>query len=214
MNFVKKLSSLFLLSSFLLACAPATPDSPPPIVDVYATPAAQPWLTKLFDCAASASATLNVTPDAPDILLRLGEPQGLSTPAFQVDTEEILIVVNRLNPLGNLTLEQARALFAGAEQGDASLQVWVYAQGQDVQGVFDQAVMEGRSVASNARLAVTPQQMSDALNSNVNALGILPRHWKMGDTREVLNVASVPVLAITPSEPVGIVRDLSACLQN
>jgi hypothetical protein len=208
---MKRLFLSLLLLTVLTACGTPTPQAVPTI-NVYATSAAQPWLSELYDCAASASVTLNVTPDAPDIFLRLGEPQGLVTPAFKVDTEEILVVVNRLSPVQNLTIEQARALFEG--QGDASLQIWVYAQGEDAQGAFEQAVMEGRSVASNARLAVDPQQMSDVLNANINAVGVLPRHWKMGDTREVLTVASVPVLAITLSEPTGVVRDLIACLQK
>lgn len=206
------LTALIILG--LAACGTPTPQAEQTI-NVYATPAAQPWLGELYDCAASASVTLNVSPDAPDIFLRLGEPQGLVTPAFQIDTEDILVVVNRLSPVQSLTIEQARALFAGTERGNApQVQVWVYPQGEDTQGAFEQAVMEGRSVASNARLAVDPQHMSEVLNADVNAVGILPRHWMMGELREVLAVASVPVLAITLSEPQGVVRELIACLQK
>ena len=75
-----------------------------------------------------------------DIILRVGEPEFLASPAYQIDTEEILIVTHRQSPVQNLTLEEARALFAG--QGDPSVQVWVYASEEDVQEVFDQFVME------------------------------------------------------------------------
>ena len=151
-------------------------------------------------------------PTTADIVLRVGEPEFLASPAYQIDEEEILIVTHRQSPVQNLTLEEARALFAG--QGDASVQVWVYASEEDVQQVFDQFVMAERSVTSSARLAVNPQEMSDTLVNEANAVGILPRHWKVGDVREVFSVATVPVLAITQSEPQGVIKELIACLQS
>jgi len=150
--------------------------------------------------------------DSPDIFLRLGQPADLATPAFQIDTEDILVVVNKQSPLGNLTLAQVRIIFAG--QGDPSVQVWAYASDADTQGLFETAVMDGRSVASFARLAVSARQMSEALSADANAVGILPRRWMTDQLRELFVAASVPVLALTPSEPAGSVRDLIACLQK
>jgi len=94
------------------------------------------------------------------------------------------------------------------------VQVWVYAAEEDVQEVFDQVVMEGRIVTSSARLAVNPQQMSDTLVHESNAVGILSRHWKVGDARNVYLVASVPVLAQTDLGPQDVVKELIACLQK
>ncbi len=205
---------LFLLSSLILfSCSPSTPAATPQVVTVYSTSAAQPWLPPLYDCAGSF-AVLSRIDDASsaDIVLRVGEPPFLASYAYQIDTEEILIVAHRQSPIQNLTLEGAQALFAG--QGDPSVQVWVYASGEDVQEVFDQVVMTGRSVSSSAHLAVNPQQMSDTLVNESNAVGILPRHWRMGDAREVYSVATVPVLALTNSEPQGVIRELIACLQK
>jgi hypothetical protein len=147
-----------------------------------------------------------------DIVVRVGEPEFLNSPAYQIDREEILIVTHRQSPVQNLTLEDAQKLFAG--QGDPPVQVWVYASGEDVQEVFDQVVMEGKNVSPSARIAVNPQQMSDTLVNEANAVGILPRHWKAGDSREIFTVATVPVLAITNSEPQGVIQDLIACLQK
>jgi hypothetical protein len=151
-------------------------------------------------------------PASAEIVLRVGEPEFLDVSAYQIDTEEILIVAHRQSPVQNLTLEEARALFAG--QGDPAVQVWVYASGEDVQDAFDQVVMAGRSVSASARLAVSPQQMSDTLVNEANTIGILPRHWKAGDTRDVFTVATVPVLALTNSEPQGVIQELIACLQK
>lgn len=206
--------SLFLLSCFILSsCSTGTPPAAPPLVTIYSTSAAQPWLAPSYECAGSSIAIARVEDSSSaDIILRIGEPEFLDTPAYQIDTEEILIVTHRQSPVQNLTLEGARALFAG--QGDDSVQVWVYASGEDVQQVFDQVVMAGRSVISSARLAANPQQMSDTLVNESNAIGILPRHWKVGDAREVFTVAKVPVLAITKSEPQGVIRELIGCMQK
>ena len=207
---MKRFTVLFAILLLTSCASPASTETQ--IVDVYATSAAGPWLSELYDCANAASVILNVTPDSPQILLRVGEPSGLSSPAFQIDTEEILVVVHRQSPVQNLGLKQAQALFGG--QGDPSLQIWVYTQGEDVQDIFEQSVMQSRNITSSARIAINPQQMSDLLNAEVNAVGVLPRHWKMGDTREVFSAGQFPVLAITLSEPESVVKELIACLQK
>jgi hypothetical protein len=205
---------LIILSSFLLfACTPTTPSVTPQLVTVYSTFAAQPWLPPLYECAGTSSVLSRVDdPSAAEIVLRVGEPPLLDSPAFQIDTEEILIVTHRQGPIQNLDLEDVRALFAG--HGDPSVQVWVYAAGEDVQEVFDQTVMAGRSVTPSARIAVHPQQMSDTLVNEPNAVGIMSRHWKVGDTRDVFTVSTVPVLAITNSQPQGVIQELITCLQR
>jgi hypothetical protein len=152
------------------------------------------------------------SPADADISLRLGEPSLLATPAFQIDTEEILVVTHRQSPVQNLAEDAARELFAG--QGDPSVQVWVYASGEDVQRIFEQAVMDGRSVTSSARLATGPQHMSDTLNNTLNTVGILPRRWKVGDSRFVYTIPDVPVLAMVKEEPEGAIQVLIACLQK
>jgi hypothetical protein len=111
-----------------------------------------------------------------------------------------------------MNVDEVRALFSG--QGDLSVQVWVYASDTDVQEVFDQLVMEDRPVASSAMLAATLQQMSDTLNNQPNTVGILPKHWKMGDSRFIYTIPNIPVLAITQNEPQGTIKGLIACLQK
>ncbi|RJP54744.1 MAG: hypothetical protein C4557_02540 [Anaerolineaceae bacterium] len=166
----------------------------------------------LFTCANERSIIVKVTADDPDILLRVGEPKTLVSSAYQIGEEELLIVTHRQSPVQNLTLDEARALFAG--QGDPSVQVWVYPSGLDLQGLFDQFVMEGRGVTSFARVAASPQEMSDLVTSESNAVGILPGRWKAGDVREVFSAGAFPVLAITSEEPQGAVKMLLGCLQG
>jgi len=172
-----------------------------------------PWLVDLYTCAESV-AVINLadSPAEADIRLQVGEPVYLSSFAYQIDEEEILIVTNRQSPIQNLTLEEVQALFAGL--GDPSVQIWVYAPEDDVSKVFDHFVMKGRIAAPSAQVAVNPQQMSDMLNSTPNAVGVLPRHWKAGDVRDVYSVAKVPVLVLTRDEPQGVVNQLIGCLQK
>ncbi len=205
--------SIFLFSSFLLfSCTPAAQTAfPREVVTVYATAAAQPWLTELYTCAEKLPVVLNVNADEPDIYLRIGEPENIISPVYQIDEEEILVVTHRESPVQNLSLEEAQNLFA---QGYPSVQVWVYSSDADVQIVFDQLVMKGRSITSSARVTVSTQDMSDVLNAESNAVGILPRHWKAGNVREVFSAGHVPVLAITNEEPQGVINELLACLQG
>jgi hypothetical protein len=207
----KQFIFLLLLSFIISACASATQIAQTEIVNVYATSAAQPWLKELYSCAENLSATLNITANEPDIFLRVGEPENIISPAFKIDEEEILIVTNRESPVQNLTLAEAQELFA---QGSDSAKVWVYPSDADMQLVFDQLVMKGRSVTSFAKLAASPQQMSDLLNAEKDTVGILPKHWKAGTVREVFSAGIVPVLAITQEEPQGAVRTLISCLQK
>jgi len=209
----KKLFCLLLASFLFYSCAPATqPVSQTQLVTVYATSAAQPWLNELFVCANDLSIALSVNAEQPDIYLRVGEPETLISRAYKIDEEEILIVTHPASPVQNLSLEDAQALFAGL--GDPAVQVWVYESEEDVQIVFGQLVMKGRSVTSFARLATSPQQMSDILNAESNAVGVLPRHGKMGNVRAVFSAGVVPVLAVTKEEPQGVIKSLLSCLQN
>lgn len=209
----RRLSALFLFAFFFLpSCATPQTASPPQVVTAYATSAAIPWLTELYACAEESNAVIEISATSPDVFLRLGEPETLMTPAYQIGEEELLIIVNQESPAQNLTLEEVQAIFAG--RGDLSAQVWVYASGEDLQILFDQVVMKGRAVSSFARVAVNPQKMLEAVSSEPNAIGILPRHsMKSGQAvRDAASLGMAPVLAITRTQADGIVKNLLACI--
>ena len=209
------LCSLILISLLTSSCSNSTPPPTPQVVSVFSSSFTQPWLTELYACAGT-SAIIRLSDSASasvaDIRLQLGEPEWLTGFAYQIDEEEILIVTNRVSPIQSLTLEQAKELFMGL--GNPTVQVWVYASGTDGQNVFEQLVMDGRTVAPSMNIASTPQQMSDILVNQENTVGILPRHWKVGDVRDVFSAGKVPVLALTNVEPQGVVKELIGCLQK
>jgi hypothetical protein len=151
-------------------------------------------------------------PSEADLVLRLGEPDLFAGQAYQVGREQVLVVVNRQSSVQNLTAVEVRDLFAGL--GEPSLQVWVYAAGEDVQAYFSKQVMQGQPLSSQARLATSPGYMSEVVLDTPQAVGILPGRWKAGDVRVVYTLPDVPVLALLPAEPQGGLRELLACLQE
>ncbi len=224
------MSNFFLPLTFcsllLASCSPAAPTAAPEPITVQYSAAAQPWLPGVYDCAGGTpifaeQRAVQYFDSSADLAIRLGEPEQMTTPAFEIGIEEIIVVVHSQNPITNLSLAQVRELFSGrisdwSQLGgpDAPIQVWIYAPGEDIQQAFEAAVMQGAAVTSLARLATSPDGMSQAIASDANAIGILPRRWKAENVREAYVAASVPVLAITSAEPQGAVKDLLACLQE
>jgi PBP superfamily domain len=222
---------LILACSLLSSCFSATPNATPTFaqetIAVQYTAAAVPWLAGLYSCAgvnvviAEQRAADLLDPQAIDLAIRIGQPASLTSPAYQIGSEDILVIVNPQNPIRALDAEQVRGLFDGQvlnwqefNGSDAPVQVWVFSSGEDVQQIFEQTILDGSQVTSTARLAVGPDEMAQAIAGDVNAIGILTRHWKSGDVLAVTTVATEPVLAITRDKPVGAVQELLACLQE
>lgn len=211
---------------FLTSCSPATPTAAAEIITVQYTAAAAPWLVNLYDCAGEN--TILVEQRAADyfdpnmkLAIRIGEPINLDSPAYQIGTEDILVIVNPLNPINRLDGDQVRDLFSGQIQNwkdingtEAAAQVWVFTPSEDVQQIFEQIALRGAPITSLARLAAGPEEMAQAIVSDVNAIGILSRDWITANVASVFTAASVPVLAIPPAEPQGALAELLACLQK
>ena len=205
----------------LIGCAAPPTQIPLDVLNVYATSAAYPWIDGIYVCAPASAAVRLSDPASAEIELRLGEPNHLGSPAFQIGSADMLVVVHPQNGVGSLTLDQVQGLFAGqvTNWGDIGgstvpVLVWTYSSAEDVQVYFDRTVMNGRPVTSLARLAVSSQAMSDSVGSVPGSIGFLPRRLKTGNTSEVLDLPSLPVLATVKAEPQGIVRDLLSCMQS
>ncbi len=203
------------------ACAPVPKPATSQPVKVFASSAAYPWLDEAYRCTSPSMVIDLAPPDDAQVRLAFGEPEQLASPAFQVGTDDLLVVVQPQTAVGNLSLDQVRQVFSGevarwTDVGGADLpiQVWTYAQDEDIQQLFSHLIMQGQPVASFARLAVSAQAMSDSVGSNPGSVGFLPRRWKTGNTNPVLTIPSVPILAVTASPPQGPLRDLIACMQS
>ncbi len=212
---------LGLLGLILLAaCTPSAPSAAPHIVNVYASQAAGPWLADLYRCPSSAVIRLTDAQSA-DLALRLGEAPDPAAPAFQIGTDDVLVVVHPQVGIGSLTVDQVRQLYLGQvvdwkDLGgqDLPVQVWVYSEAEDLQQYFEKAVLDGRPVTSLARLASGVEDMSTEVGANPGSIGFVLHRSLTGGLKPAFTVGSVPVLAITSSQPQGAVRDLIACLQK
>ena len=225
---MKRSFAFIILACLLLdSCTSPTPTISLELITVQYTGAAVPWLASMYECAGTNLVSAEQrTADfldlqSVDLAIRIGQPNDLTFPAYQIGEEEILLIVNPQNKVTDLTTEQARGLFTGqildwqeVNGSRESVQVWVYSPGEDVQQIFEQILLGGSPVTSTARLATGPDEMIQAVASDVNAVGILTRHWKMDNVTGIYSVATVPVLALTASEPQGIVQEMLACLQK
>ncbi len=224
-----RLSTLFILvvAFFLGGCASPTPAPSAVPLAVQYTPAAIPWLAALYTCAGSSPVTADQRAAeyqdlrSADLAIRLGQPDLLVSPAYQVGSDDLLVIVNPQNPLTRLTADQVRGLFTGqivnwkeAGGSDTAVQVWVYSPADDLQVVFDQAALDRSPVTSNARLASGPADMLRAIAANEGAVGILNRRLLSGSVADIFTVSTLPVLAITRTDPPAGAMSLIACMQK
>ncbi len=226
-----KRASPFLLLTYcfllLTSCSPGTSTAALEPMTVQYTAATTPWLAALYTCAgnhiveAELRAADFLDPQTTDLVMRIGQPPDLLSPAYQIGTDDVLVIVNRQNPINALTPDQVRGLFTGQipsweglHSTDTPVQVWVFPSGEDIQQIFEQAALGGAPITSGARLANTPDEMSQAIANDVNAVGILTRHWKAENVSGVFTVMTVPVLAIPSSDLQGVVQQVVTCLQK
>ncbi|NJN80371.1 MAG: hypothetical protein HC797_07825 [Anaerolineales bacterium] len=198
---------LVLLSSFLFACS-SQPTPQIQIVTINYSPFTELWIDEVYACANDLSLALKISSEDPDIYVQIGEPEILLDHAYQIGEEEIVVVVNRQSEIQNLSLNEIQSIFANGEN------VWVYAEREDMQKVFDQFVMEGRSASSFARIAPNPRVMLEVLKFESNAIGFIPKSFMDESLKEIYSAGSFPVLAITKSEPQWAVKSLLGCLQK
>ncbi len=205
-------------------CAPAAPESPPRVMNLYATQAAQPWLPNLYSCAEQHETIIRLTdPNQAQVLLRVGEPPYLSGVAYQLGQEELVLVLNSQNPVQFLSQEQVFQLFTGQvnnwqpiNQLDAPVQVWSFANESDIGQVFNGTVLQLGRITSTARQASAAEEMRVEIAQDVNAIGFIGRHSAGTDIRTISLEQPVlaPVLAILEEEPDGFIKDVLACAQQ
>jgi hypothetical protein len=200
--------TLLLLSLFLFSCAPQ-PIPQTQIITINYSPFTEFQMNEVYACANDLSIVLNVSAENPEIYFRIGESQTLYSFAYQIEEEEIVVAVNRQSEIQDLILDGVQDLFASENS-----QVWVYPSDGDIQQLFDQFVMQGRSVSAFAKIAPSPQIMAEALSSESNTVGFIPKSEITESLREVYSVGTFPVLALTDFEPQGAVKNLLGCLQE
>ena len=217
---MKRHFAVFIFA-LVAGCSTPTPQTTPQLINVYVSSAAYPWVSDLYNCAPTFAIINLSAPQSADVTMRLGVPDHLTAPAFQISTEDVLVIVHPQNGVTSLTLDQVRSIFLGQVMNwkdmggnDLPVQVWSFSPDEDLQGIFSQAVMNGQPITSLARLAVSGESMAEAIEANPGSVGILPRRFMTSSILNVFTAAKVPVLIITKSTPDGAIDDLINCLQQ
>jgi hypothetical protein len=243
---MKRLPVLFSLLFALSACgAPqvSIPAPTPQAVNLTYPADLQPWVDKLSGCASNnplislytnPSASSDVGILSNDILLNLGQPPQNDNSIYltQVGREQIDVIINRDNPVSQLSTDEVRSIFSGqqASWNAASaqpIQVWVLPEGDPVRVIFDQAILQSLPISSDAMLAPDPTAMLEAISQDANGIGYLPASFLNStgsvDPGEVQIVQldqsaesafDQPVIALTLGEPQGLLRSLLVCLES
>jgi hypothetical protein len=226
-----------LLVIFLSACLPSvTPAAlpTPAALEVQITAALQPLGEQFRNCVLELPNTglvLLETPaaaldlDRSTLALRWGAGSAQIDYAAVIGEEELVVIAHPSNPLAQITIENLRAAYQGLQrewpETSEEIQAWAYPGGDDVQEVFEGAVLgESASAAGTTWLAPDPGAMRAAVAANPAALGFLPSKW-IDDTVKALPIQGLeptrlrqPVLALSKSEPTGPEKAWLICLQQ
>ena len=228
------LTRLCLLILLLLAaCTSAgteTPEATLQVITIARTPALQPLTEALLVCADTLPDVRLQIVEVPayaltdrdaDLYLRLGEPEPPSAFSAPLAWEQVVLAVHPANPLDELSVEQAAAIFAGqvarweevgGEEGE--IHPWVALEGEDWVGVFEAGIGLGELISTHAGLAPGPASMLEAVSADELAIGYLPLAWATEAVKIISLDLYVPVLALANAEPDGVSRALLACLQG
>jgi hypothetical protein len=224
----RTLAFIMLAGILLTACNATPPAAHPEQLTVQYTSASVPWLTNLYSCAGGIvvaaeqrSADLLDLQSA-NLVIRIGTPNTPTPFAYQIGTDALMVIVNLKNPTQELTETQIFDLFTGKVQNwksindtDAAARVWIYPPGEDVQEIFNQTVLKGSPVTSTAHLANSQDEMVQAVQKDVNAIGIITQHWKTIHISGAYTTAiGQPVLAMTLYKPEKNIAHIIACMQK
>jgi ABC-type phosphate transport system substrate-binding protein len=143
-----------------------------------------------------------------------------------------VVIVNRENEVIRLSNSELQSIFSGQvskwENSPAQpIQVWVLPDGDAIRVRFDDEVLPAGTLATNAMLAPDPAAMLEAIGNDSAAIGYLPNLYlstsdsTLVDAVQIVELPShleerliLPVIAITQTEPKGIMLDLLVCLQT
>lgn len=225
-----------LLVLLLTACSPAPQETPspsptPPTILVDITPAARPAAAALTACAdVFTGFELQVreryaSQSDAGLLIRLGAPEGSPQPEAgflaQIATEDVRVILPASGPVSSLTNTEVMAVFSGQmtaweqENSELPITVWVPLAADETRQAFENVIMAGLPVVSDAQLAPDPAAMLQAVSEDTGAVGFVPAAWETNsDLHSILLGIRMPVLVQADQAPTGQAAELLACMQG
>ncbi|MBU0512539.1 MAG: hypothetical protein KKD28_15825 [Chloroflexi bacterium] len=211
------------------ACTPiatATPLPTPQLITVAITPTLRPWHDILHKCATANPEIALILEEKPetslevgaaDLILRVGAPpEGIPGSAALLGWEEILIIAHPETKFDNWDIAKLHDIYTASP---TPYQIWTYSPGSELRQIFDAAVLNART-SPYAFLAPDPAAMLEAVANDKRAIGYLPKSWLNDAVRPVnvgsdlQNVLRQPILALTDTEPEGVMRAFLVCVQE
>lgn len=235
------MSKLFLAVALVLvlaACQPeelplALPLPTPQVVVVGVNPALDAWLPSLSQCAEKLdNAGLAIElgfgdMTRVDLLLRFGPVVEGDIFASGLSQDEVVIIVNPLNPTNTFSLKQVTDIYTGRVQNwqqlggeDEPIEVWTFLPGDDTRRVFDEVFLKGQQVYRKVLPVPHAVAMLEMVNEDTHAIGFLLKSRLTNEVHQVLLPAALqaslsqPIVAMAESQPGGKVYALLVCLQE
>lgn len=236
----KALRAITIFCSLTLAaCGPSltpTVQPTPHVISVQATIALRP-LHNVFNMCMEEhpdAGLVLVEQMAPSINLEesaLGLRWGMhaAPPAFaaQLGQEELVIIAHPDAPADSIYLDDLQGMYDGSlshwpeSEERVDVQAWAYPVGEDVQQVFEAAILGGQLAAKRAVfLAPDAAAMRQAVSETPNSIGFLPRRWLDNSVKplviEGMDPATLqqPYVVLSNSEPTGPEKAFLLCVQE
>ena len=196
------LLSTLLLALTVAACGTTIATPVPVSLTIAASSSAQPLAGLIANAYMHANphVSVSIEPVGSELAAQWVVEQGRADAAFlvatapvafsegltgtQIATDALVIVVNRENPLENIGLDQARAVFTGRtrlwsefSEGEGAIQVVTREAGVGVRNALQQAVMGRRRFTPTALVYPGNREMLEKLAADPLAIGFLPASW-------------------------------------
>lgn len=211
------------------------------IITLQTTPSLEHWLPDVADCAGGIPDFAVVTqilpvgdldPGQADLILRLGDRLESDPFVALIGVEQTVILGGPNLPVETLSLESLQKIFSGEinnwnqipEVREAGVEInqfittLSYPTGHELRLLFEESYFEGQSLASDPLIFSSETALANLLETYPLALSytlenLAPPGAQRLTIRE-LERAQHKVLAVTPEEPTGKLRQLLLCLQN
>jgi hypothetical protein len=221
----------------------STPAPTPEAIQVIFPSALNSWADKFSGCASGnplvglyfyQSPMEDKVFDSNNMVLELGEPLQNEPGSYmsQIGWDQIDVIVNQDNKISQLTTNELQGIFSGLtsiwdNDNSQPIQVWVLPTDDTVRKYFDRAVLLSLPLTSEAKLAPDSDAMLQAISNDTNAIGYLPESIISSSDPDVVSKVKIvhldkslnddfyqPIIAITQSEPEGLLRELLVCAQT
>lgn len=211
------------------------PPAPEPITIAY-PPSLAPILEAIHSCVDVHPGITIIVEKSPasaidfianDLTIWFGEKPDEVKFATPLTHDELVLIVNPANPNRELTLHEARSIFAGQVQEwseisnfQSQVSVWTYPDENLLQSMIISELMKDDHFSSLAHLASSPQAMLEAITKDRGSIGFLPRSWLTDEVSQIQinqdtqGTLRKPILALTKNKPQGRMHTLLACLQS